>query len=443
MKSKLIILLLMLCAVFNFSKYAMAETVQEGGVSLQIERVLTGVTTGTRYYGYNSGRITLPHDRGGMLVFSLWNDMQVDGTAITNYFNVSLGGRTMKIPCYATRNQLLEEYNEFRGQWGPAGINQITLAVPPGVTSFSFNRADSTTGIELSHIRFSGGYHALPKGYEIKPIRAPGKPIIQVARTLTGSKSGNLFYGYERGTIFLPHGYGGYLTFRVYNDQQTSCSSFLNKIHLSAGQLKETFTQYTTTLDLVEEYVEFKNEWGPAGGSRVIIQVPEEVTQVTFNNAGSQSGIEISQLIFSSGVPLVMSFEERVNRGGSVCKVFGRTLHGVDSGQEFHGYSAGRVILPNNKGGTLSFNFWNDQQVDTPQTRNQLNITAGRVKLTVKQTTTKDQRKDFYKEFMDQFGPAGGKRVSVKVPAGVSFVEFNHSGSETGFELTDFVFQSN
>jgi len=443
MKIKFVVFLLIPWAVFSFPADVVSKTVQEGGVTLNVDRVLTGATTGTHYYGFSSGNISLPHNRGGMLTFSLWNDMQINGTAHTNYFNTTLGGGVIKIPCYATKNQLLEEYNEYRGQWGPAGINRITLAIPPGVSSFRFHNGGSATGIELSHLRFTGGYNALPKGYKKEPVRAPGRAIIQVARILKGSKSGELFYGYQSGTIFLPHGYGGYLTFRVYNDQQLGCSSFLNKINITAGHLKETFTQYTSSLDLVEEYQEFKNQWGPAGGSRVIIQVPEEVTQVSFNNTGSQSGIEISQLNFTKGTPLVFSFEERVNRRGNVCKIFGRTLHGAGSGQEFSGYSSGRVILPNNKGGVLSFNFWNDQGINTPQTHNHLNITAGNVKMTVKQTTIMGQRNDFYKEFMNQWGPAGGKIVNVRIPAGVTLVKFNHTGSQTGFELNNFVFRSN
>jgi len=37
----------------------------EGGVTISVGRVLHGVTTGTRYYGYTGGTITLPHSRGG------------------------------------------------------------------------------------------------------------------------------------------------------------------------------------------------------------------------------------------------------------------------------------------------------------------------------------------------------------------------------------------
>ncbi len=443
MQIKFVVFFLISWIVSFFPAIVMSKSIQEGGVTINVSRVLTGTTTGTHYYGYSAGSISLPHNRGGMLTFSLWNDMQINGTAHTNFFNTTLGGSAIKIPSYSTKNQLLEEYKEFKGQWGPAGINRITLGIPPGISSFRFHNGGSATGIELSHLRFTGGYTFLPKGYKNEPVRAPGKPIIQVGRILKGSKTGELFYGYQSGTIFLPHGYGGYLTFKVYNDQQMRCSSFLNKINITAGHLKETFTQYTSSLDLVEDYQEFKNQWGPAGGSRVIIQVPEEVTQVNFNNSGSQSGIEISQVTFTKGAPLVFSFEERVNRRGAVCKIFGRTLHDSVSGQEFSGYTSGRVLLPNNKGGVLSFNFWNDQNVGTPQTHNQLNITAGAVKLTVKQTTTKEQRNGFYKEFMNQWGPAGGKAVNVKIPAGVTLVEFNHNGSQTGFELSNFIFRSN
>ncbi|MBW2049722.1 MAG: hypothetical protein JRJ09_14510 [Deltaproteobacteria bacterium] len=132
-----------------------------------------------------------------------------------------------------------------------------------------------------------------------------------------------------------------------------------------------------------------------------------------------------------------------MNHTTAVCKVFGRTLHGAVSRREFYGFTGGQVILPNIKGGVLTFNFWNDQNVNRPKTINQLHITAGKRKMTVKQTTTKAQLKEFYKEFMNQFGPAGGKPVSVTVPRGVSVVHFNNAGFQTGFELNNFVFRSN
>lgn len=443
MKTGTLLSLLVAVMVFSFPDPAASVTVKEGGVTLEVNRVLTGVTTSTKYYGFTSGRIILPHGRGGLLTFSLWNDMSLNGTAHTNFFIVNMGGRQIKIPSYATRNQLLEEYNEFRGQWGPAGISRIKLAVPQGVSSFSFKSTGSPTGIELSHLQFANGYFSFPKGYEAEPVRAPGRPIINVSRVLTGDKTKESYYGFAKGTIFLPHAYGGFLSFFVYNDQTLGCSAYQNKINIRAGHLTESFTQYTTSMDLLEEYEQFKNQWGPAGGSRVIIQVPEEVSEITFDNKGSDSGIEIAKLHFSTGTPVYIQFEERVNRRGAVCTLFGRTLHGGDSGREFKGYASGRVILPNNKGGVLSLKFWNDQNVNQARTENRLHITAGSATTTVKQITTNTQRIEFYQEFMNQWGPAGGKPVRVKIPRGITEVSFDNQGSQTGFELTDFNFRSN
>lgn len=445
MKSKLAFpLLAVWLLLFSVNQNSMAATYKEGGVTIDVGRLLTGTKTNTRYYGFTGGTITLPHSNGGMLSFSLWNDMQQTMPACTNYFNTTIGGRNLRIVSYATKRQILEDYTQFRGQWGPSGITRITLAVPPGASRISFDNQGSATGIELSHLHFVNGYTPLPSGYERKRVRKPGEPVIKAGRTLKGSKSGKLFYGYTGGTIFLPHGYGGYLSFNVYNDQGfANCHSALNKIHITVGQYNQTFTQYTSTLDLTEDYTAFKNIWGPAGGGRVIIQVPEGPTEVNFNNRGSQTGIEIADVHFSSVMPVVLKFEERVNRTAAVCKVFGRTLNGAVSGRKFYGFTSGRVILPNIKGGVLSFNFWNDQNVNNAKTVNQLNITAGKRKLKVQQTTTKTQIKEFYKEFMNQFGPAGGKPVSVTVPPGVSVVHFNNAGSQTGFELNNFVFRSN
>ena len=120
---------------------------------------------------------------------------------------------------------------------------------------------------------------------------------------------------------------------------------------------------------------------------------------------------------------------------------FGRVLNGASSGRVYYGYSGGSVILPHNKGGTLTFRMWNDHNVNAAQTTNNLNITAGSNKSTVKQTTQQAERQEFYREFMNQWGPAGGRQVQVSVPAGVTRVEFNNSGSATGVELSDFVFR--
>jgi len=415
----------------------------EGGVTISVGRVLHGAATGTKYYGYTGGTITLPHSKGGMLSFSIWNDMQVNGYGHTNYFNAALGGSNIKIANYATRNQLVEEYSEFRNQWGAAGITKVVLAVPPGVSSFNFNNSGSVTGVEISHLQFIEGYRFLPGGYEVQAMRPPGRPMVQVSRVSNGSKTNRKYYGYTGGSIFLPHTRGGFLTFKVWNDQHVGFASALNKINMSVASRKDTFTQYTTALDLVEEYREFKNQWGPAGGADITIQVPEGIPVVKFSNSGSQTGIEISDVEFTHGAPIIVRFDEKVNRTTRVLNNFGRTLNGTNSGRTFYGYTGGTILLPHNKGGVLTFLLWNDQGVNTDVTNNRINITVGDRKETVTLTTRKGDRQEFYKTFINQWGPAGGREVRVSIPSGITSISVNNGGSQTGIELSDFSFAGN
>jgi len=409
----------------------------EGGVTISVGRVLHGAATGTRYYGFTGGIITLPHDRGGMLSFSLWNDMQLNGFGHTNYFNTSLGGRSIKIEQYATRNQLAEEYSEHRNQWGPAGIQRVVLAIPPGVSSFTFNHNGSQTGIEISNIQFVEGYRHLPKGYEVEALRPAGGPMVQAGRVLTGVTSNRKYYGYTGGSIFLPHTGGGFLTFRVWNDQHVGFASALNKIHIGVASRTDTFTQYSTSLELSEEYKEFRNQWGPAGGADVTIQVPRGVSRVNFHNTGSETGVEISDVSFTQGAPIIIRFDEKVNRTTAVLHNFGRTLQGADSGRTFYGYTGATIILPHAKGGVLTFLLWNDQNVGTAETKNRLTIMVGTRKETVALVTRKEDRREFYKTFVNQWGPAGGKEVRISVPAGVSRISVSNAGSQTGIEVSD------
>ncbi len=410
----------------------------EGGVSISVGRVLHGAATGTRYYGFTGGTITLPHERGGMLSFSLWNDMQVKGYGNTNYFNATLGGSSVKIASYATRNQLVEEYSEFRNQWGPAGIQRVVLAIPPGVSSFTFNNGGSATGIEISNVQFIEGYRYLPGGYEVQALRPAGRPMVQVSRVLNGSKSNRKYYGYTGGSIFLPHNGGGFLTFKVWNDQHVGFAFALNKINVAVALRKDTFTQYTTAFDLSEEYREFRNQWGPAGGADMTIQVPEGVSRVNFNNSGSQTGVEISDVEFTQGAPIIIRFDENVNRTTRVLNNFARTLQGTNSGRTFYGYTGGTIILPHNKGGVLTFLLWNDHNVSTEEATNRFNMAVGNRKETITLSTRKADRQEFYTTFVNQWGPAGGKEVRVSVPSGVSSISVNNAGSQTGIEVSDF-----
>ena len=420
-----------------------AETASEGGVTIEAGRVLTGASTGTRYYGFSGGQITLPHDRGGMLGFNLWNDMPTDGTANTNYFNATIGAAQVKITLYATRVQRREEYAEYRGAWGPAGISRYTLAIPPGTASIAFDNAGSATGLEVSNLKFVDGYRPIAGGFERSELGSSGEPVVEVSRLLKGAKTGRQFFGPSDGVIHLPHANGGFLSWKLYNDQAPGFATATNKITVSVGARKESFAQYTTSLDLEEYYAEFANQWGPAGGASISIQIPEGVSQVEFSGAGSETGIEVSQVQFTKGAPVVFDFKEHLNRSAEVLKDFGRVLRGTSSGREYYGYSGGRVALPNMKGGVLTFRLWNDHSKGTPQTANQLNIKTGKIALTERLVTADSDRAEFFTDYPNEWGPAGAKAVEVNVPAGVALVEFDTAGSATGVELSDFVFRSN
>ena len=436
------ILLTLLMVSLGLSAVALQAAETENGISIAVSRVLHGSKSGTKYYGYTGGTITMPHARGGMLSFDLWNDTQLTGDAISNYFIADIGGASVIIPNYATVNQIVEEYSEFRGQWGPAGINKVTLSIPPGVSSFNFNSAGSQTGIELSNLRFTDVYRPLKGGFELTRTRQPGEPVVSVSRVLTGTKTSRKYLGYTGGTIHLPHMEGGFLSFRVWNDQHSGYASTINHINLTIGSRKDSFTQYTTSLALMEFYKEFLNEWGPAGGADISIQIPEGISKLEFNNQGSATGIELSDVQFSKGAPIVIRFQEKADKTSEVLNNFSRTLHGADSGRSYFGYTSGTIILPNNKGGVLSFLVWNDHAAGTSQTVNRVNINAGGSNQTVQMITNQTDRKEFYREFMNQWGPAGGKEVKVNVPTGGVSVDINNSGSQTGIEISDLSYAS-
>jgi hypothetical protein len=436
----LFVILVMVLSL-SFSTAWAAET--ENGVTISVSRVLRGVNSGARYYGYSGGQITAPHNRGGMLSFDLWNDTQTNGLSVTNFFIAEIGGRQLVIQNYATVNQIIEEYAEYRGQWGAAGINRVTIAIPPGVASFNFTNAGSQTGVEISKLRFIDGYIAIPGGFELARTRPPGEPVVSAGRVLNGVKTGRKYYGYSGGAIHLPHMEGGFLSFKLWNDQHAGYASAKNIINLTVGAKQDSFTQYTTSLALGEYYKEFLNEWGPAGGSDISIQVPEGLGKIEFSNSGSNTGIEISDVSFTKGAPILISFQEKAHKTTAVLHNFGRTLHGANTGRQYFGYAGGTILLPNNKGGVLSFQVWNDQAAGTPRTVNTLNINAGGSQQTVTITTGQNDRSEYYKEFMNQWGPAGGKDVRINVPAGVSSVDMNNSGSQTGIELSDISFASN
>ena len=411
-------------------------------VEPQTSRVIHGEKTGRIYHGYSGGRFELPHDRGGLLSFDLWNDMPANGTVVLNYLNLEIGPQKIRIPNYATRNQMVEFYSEFSGSWGAAGINRVTVAVPRGVTSIGFDNQGSATGIEISEARFAEGHHALPNGFKVERVRAPGEPVIGFGRVLQVAGTGRKFYGYSSGVIYLPHQGGGVLRFLLWNDQTPNPGYTVNKLNIGLGDKKLQVEQYATAMDLRNFYDEFPGAWGPAGGSEVRLTIPAGVSEVHLNNTGSSTGIEVSDLVFDShgSGPPAVGFTAKINRSENPQLVFGRVLSGTATGRKFHGYSSGRVVLPNRLGGTLHFTLWNDQQPGFNAPLNQLNIHAGERSYQVDQYSTSLDLKEFYKEFPDQWGPGGGTGVSVPVPAGVAEVRMDNQGSATGIEISDVTF---
>jgi len=443
MRVKACLILIVACFLILGAQSSYAVVIEQGGVKIQVGRVLHGAKTGKQYLGYSGGTITMPHNNGGMLSFALWNDVQVNGWAHTNYFNGHIQGVQIKIPNYATRKQIVEEYREHPGQWGAAGIHRVTLSIPQGVSALRFDNQGSATGIEISDVRFVQGYRHLPGGYTMQAFREADSPLIQVNRILTGQKTNRKYYGYTNGSIFLPHLQGGFLSFKVWNDQRVPVSNTLNRINLTIGNKKESFVQYTTSLDLSENYKEHINQWGPAGGSIISIQLGAGISKIMFNNSGSATGIEISDVEFSQGAPLIIDFRETVNRTSRVLNTFSRVLNGSSSGKIFYGYTDGRLILPNTKGGLLTLTLWNDHKANAQQTNNIVNIRYGDKKQSFQLTTLMSDRREFYREHMNQWGPAGGKVISVAIPTGIATVDINNAGSQTGIELSDLSFRSN
>lgn len=123
----------------------------------------------------------------------------------------------------------------------------------------------------------------------------------------------------------------------------------------------------------------------------------------------------------------------------------GRVLHGASSGRVFFGYDEVRLALPSASGGTLTFRFWNDQDATRALT-NRIRIAVGTVTRTEAQTTHPADRTESYTEYVNdpnRWGPAGGRTVSVTVPAGVSEVVVSRFESTTGIEISEAQFEAN
>lgn len=267
-----------------------------------------------------------------------------------------------------------------------------------------------------------------------------GRVKVEVVRMLKGRLSGQSFYGDLSGKIHLPHDNGGTLSFRFWNDQRVGFSATLNQIRIRVRGRVKTFSQYTTSLDLEETYEGGNNEWGPAGGSRISIQVPPRAKTVHFSGQGSQTGIEISDLVFLDDAPVFFQMEDQVNYSQEVLISSDRQLFGKSTGREYHGDNKIAIIFPHNRGGILNLLFWNDQQSTVPKTTNYLSYSLGGRTLTVEQTTTPKDLVEFYKEYGKTWGPAGGMEVRIYIPPGTWALNIVGTGSATGIEVSDLVF---
>jgi hypothetical protein len=293
-------------------------------------------------------------------------------------------------------------------------------------------------------VRFSpGGFSGGPVVYR-QAVNTTQECQMGFGRTLRGARSNQNFYGYSGGEISLPNRRGGMLTFRYWNDQNRGRGSTSNNLVVQIDEQSYFFRQYSTPLDLEEFYTDMPNEWGPAGGSLVRLQVPPGIGRVQVSNPGSEAGIELSEVHFATGAVLGHDFvyEEHVNWTDRTFNTFGRTLTGQRSGKKFFGYSGGTIFLPHRKGGRLSFTVWNDQNRSNPAARNFVRYNYANLRVAAVVKSTNSALSEFYAEMPNEWGPGGGRALDLDIPPGVSHVDLGNEGSETGVEISDIVFRS-
>jgi hypothetical protein len=422
----------------------LAQEVSEGGVTIRAGRILNGEKSGRRFYGYSGVEFVFPRANGGTLSFMLWNDQHRTRPSTTNYLTCILGDQKAYLQSYSTPLDLQEFFVENPGEWGPGGGSQVRLDIPPGLQSLAVNNEGSETGIEISNVSFSAG-RSLGRPVEYAQA-ANTKPecYMSFGRTQHGSQSGTIFYGYSGGEIALPNRRGGVLTFRLWSDQHRTRPSVSNLLAVQVGERWYRFEQYTTPLDLKDYFSETPNEWGPAGGSVVRLQVPAGVARLALSNPGSETGIEISATQFSTGARLGGEFvyEEYVNWTERTYNTFGRIQTGQNSRKQFYGYSGGSIILPHRKGGRLRFTIWNDQHRARPSIRNFIRYAFANVREAYVLKTSNSDLGEFFVESPNEWGPAGGRTVELDIPPGVSRVEIGNENSETGIEISDTHFRA-
>jgi len=270
-------------ALFITVPSTVAGHVTGEGMGIIADHVMTGARTGTLYYASKRGLIILPHSKGGMLSFDLWNTLTSDNHATVTVFTASVGDGRICVRNYANRRHIREQYMELT-DLAVAGLYRLTLAVPPGVTRVSFSGAGSKTGCALSDVSFSETYRPLPVGYERRMVRSAGTVLIAAHQKYIGAESGRRYLGGVKGTLFMPHDEGGRIRFTLWNSHPAGISSCRYTLTLHVGGKKQTVRHATTEADRREWYRDYREKVGPAGGTVMTVTVPKGVYRIDYKN---------------------------------------------------------------------------------------------------------------------------------------------------------------
>ncbi len=87
----------------------------------------------------------------------------------------------------------------------------------------------------------------------------------------------------------------------------------------------------------------------------------------------------------------------------------------------------------------FAFSLYN-HQINAAEVKNQRFINDGKLG-TAEVISKKNQRQEFYTEYPNEYGPAGGKLVEVRKPKGTTEVTFKRKGGNYGIELSHFQFR--
>jgi len=268
------------------------------GMGIIADRVMTGARTGTLYYSSKRGLIILPHAKGGMLSFDLWNTLTGDDHATVTSFTATVGDKRIHIQNYANRRHIRERYAEL-SNLAAAGLYRITLAVPPGTARVPFSGAGSKTGCALSDVSFSETHHPLPLGYERRMVRSAGAVHIAARRAYTGTESGRRYYGGSEGTLFMPHDKGGRIGVTLWVSHPAAVSSCVASLVFHVGDTIKTVNHSTSHADRREWYRHLREEMGPAGGMTITIAIPKGVHRVDYRNDSPGTECVISDVTFT------------------------------------------------------------------------------------------------------------------------------------------------